>query len=216
MPFGRVSFSLFFLTARDALATLLRVHGKEQQAAAVLRAELTTLNLYNCRIGDDGAEIVAAFLKHDETVVKVFLHSCYIGARGVKAIAEALKHNQTLWFLNLYANQIGEEGASALIDALSYNVCMEVLDFSHVASELQATIEYLTETRNKILIPAAVRRASLSLIAARRNITDAGNLAAFQKEIVRMIAMEVWATRKEPIWINALSESERTGESGDE
>ena len=183
----------------------------------MIRGELSDLNLNDCEIGDDGAEIVADSLKHNETVRKVHLDSCNIGPRGVKAIADALKHNQTVELLNLCANPIGNEGAEALIDALSYNVLMKGLIVSSwsIAPKICATIEYLTETRNKILIPAAVRCAALFLIAARRNITDAGNLAIFPKEIVKMIAMEVWATRKEPIWINALTEFKRTGESGD-
>ena len=182
-----------------------------------MRGELTDLNLDDCEIGDDGAEIVADFLKHDETVIGVSLHNCNIGPRGAEAIAESLKHNQTVEYVNLFENPIGDEGAEALIDALSYNVCMKWLSVftNMIAPKLEATITYLTEARNEILIPAAVRRASLSLIAARRHIADAGNLAIIPKEIVKMIAMEVWATRREPVWINALTESERTGESGD-
>jgi hypothetical protein len=87
-----------------------------------------------------------------------------------------------------------------------------LVDNNNNAPKLRATIMYLATTRNNILIPGVVRRASLFLIAARRNIADAGILAIFPKEIVKMIAMEVWATRKEPIWINSLTESERTGE----
>ena len=181
-----------------------------------MQGELVELHLNGRQIGDDGAEIVADFLKHDQTLKSVWFHTCCnIGPRGAKAIAESLKHNQTVEEMSLFRNQIGDEGAEALIEALSYNVCMKWLDTSYVAPRLQATMKHLTETRNIILIPAAARRASLSLIAARRNIADVGLLAIFPKEIVRMIAMEVWATRKEPIWINALTESERTGESGD-
>jgi hypothetical protein len=156
-------------------------------------------------------------LKHDETVNRLYLLSCKIGNLGAKAIAEALKHNETVEFLELSENHIGDDGAEELIDALSSNVfigCLPVWS-NKLAPEARAVIKYLTETRNKILIPAAVRCASLSLIAARRNIADAGNFAIFPKEIVKMIAMEVYATRKDPIWINALTESERTGKSDD-
>ena len=169
------------------------------------------------QIGDDGAEIVAYFLKLDGTVRTVLLVSCNIGPRGAKAIAKSLKHNRTVESLYLSFNQFGDEGAEALIEALSHNVRMKVLDMIgiSIAPEARAVIKYLTETRNKILIPAAVRCASLSLIGARRNIADAGILAIFPKEIVKMIAIEVWATRTDPIWINALTESERMGKSDD-
>jgi hypothetical protein len=147
------------------------------------------------------------------------LFSCNIGLHGVKAIAESLKHNQTLEEMYLFLNPIGGKGAEALIEALNYNVCMGFLTVTDesvgpkLQSKLQATMKYLTETRNQILIPAAVRRASLYLIAARRNIADAGNLAMFPNEIVKMIAMDVYATRKDPIWIDALTESESMGRS---
>ena len=85
---------------------------------------------------------------------------------------------------------------------------------NNITAEQRETFQYLTHTRNKDLIPAAVRRASLYLIAARRIIDDAGALSCFPKEIVKMIAMQLWATRKEPIWIQALSESEQRGELG--
>ena len=205
---GRVFFFTLFSSVRDALAALLRENGKDTEVVALMQGELLTLNLSFCKIGDDGAEIVAHFLKQDEIVKKVNLGSCRLGPHGAKAIADSLKHNQTVEEMHLYANPIGEEGADALMEALICNVCMEWF-YVPVAPKFQETIEYLTKTRNTILIPAAVRRASLSLIAARRN-TDAGNLAIFPKEIVTMIAMEVWATRREPIWINALTESEQT------
>jgi hypothetical protein len=216
--FGRALFLLFFSTARDALVALLRGHGKDEQAERLMRGELAALDLHWCEIGDDGAESVADFLKHDKTMRAVWLYNCNIGPQGVKAIAESLKHNRTVQEMNLFGNPIGGKGAEALIEALNLNVCVECLDVMGYCinfPELNATIEYLSETRNKILIPATVLRTSLYLIAARRNITDAGNLAIFPKEIVKMIAMEVWATRKESIWIDALTESERTGKSGD-
>ena len=180
-----------------------------------MRGELTILNFNLRMIVDDGAEIVPAFLMHDKTVKSVLLYGYNVGPQGVKAIAESLKYNQTVEHLGLDYNQIGDEGAEALIEALNYNVCKEALITYSVAPEIRAIIKHLTKIRNKILIPAAVRRASLCLIAARRNFTDAGNFALFPKEIVRMIAMEVYATRKEPIWISALGDFERTGESGD-
>jgi hypothetical protein len=47
---------------------------------------------------------------------------------------------------------------------------------------------------------------ALYLIAARRvtPIADAGILSIFPKEIVKMIAMAVYATRKDPAWIKAV------------
>ena len=194
------------------MATLLREHGNDKQAELVLRG-MTMLNLADCPIRDDGAEIVAAFLNDDETVREVWLGVCDIGPRGGIALAEALKHNETLQDLDLNSNLIDDEGAEALIHAIvNYNVCIKVLDVSgnYVDFKLQATLDYLTETRNELLIPDAVRRASLYLIAARRSIADSGILSIFPKEIVKMIALEVWATRKDPKWIEAVSSPEHS------
>jgi hypothetical protein len=109
-------------------------------------------------------------------------------------------------------NQIEDDGADSLIDALNHNVCLTELYVkrNNIAPESTATIDYLVETRNAVLIPAAVRRASLYLIAARRAtpVADSGSLAIFPKEIVKMIAMAVWMTRKDPKWIEAVSSDE--------
>ena len=178
-----------------------------------MQGELTRLALYHCKIGESGAEIVADFLKHDETLNCVALVGCKIGLRGLKAIASALKQNNTVESVDLSSNQIEKEGAAALIDSLERNVRIKWLSTlqNYMSTESKITISYLTGTRNAILIFAAVRRASLCLIAARRTFVDAGRFALLPKEIVRMIAMEVWGTRKDPKWIEALSEAERTG-----
>jgi hypothetical protein len=75
----------------------------------------------------------------------------------------------------------------------------------------------ISQTRNEILIPAAVRRASLLLVGTRRSLplSDAGMFSMMPKEIVRMVAMKVWASRRDPIWIQSLSHSQQTGESRD-
>ena len=194
---------------------LLTKHGKVEQAEALMRDELEELYLYNCKLGDDEAVIVAAFLKVDDIVEELDLGFNRIEPRGAKAIANALKYNKTVWYLDLGNNLIGDQGVDSLINALSHNVCIIELyvNDDYIYPKTEATIEYLTKTRNKVLIPATVRQASLYLIAARRAtpIADSGALAIFPKEIVRMIAIEVWATRKDPIWIQALSESEQTG-----
>ena len=114
-----------------------------------MRGELLELDLKWCGIGDDGAEIVADFLKHDETVQSVHLRACNFGPRGAEAIAGSLKHTQTVELLNLYYNQIGDEGAEALLDALNYNVCLKwlLVGINNIAPELEATIRYLAETQ---------------------------------------------------------------------
>ena len=199
---------------------LLREKGLDEQAQLTMRGELTRLELAHSQIGDDGAELIAHFLKEDEVVVYVYLTGCNIGPRGVMALADALKYNNTVEILDLEYNSIGDKGGEALIDALNHNVCIEVIylyNSNNISPESEAAIESLTQMRNQVLIPSAVRRASLCLISARSSILNAGHLAMFPKEIVKVIAMLVWATRKDHIWINALSdESERMGKTGEE
>jgi hypothetical protein len=208
--------------------TLLRKHKKEEDAEKLMRGELKGLYLGYCEVGDDGAVKVAAFIEVDDILEGLYLDVNKIGPRGAKAIADALKCNKKVRYLGLINNQIGDQGADAFIDALSHNVRITWMSITgnNIAPESEATIKYLTETRNAVLIPAAARRASLYLIAARRvtPVADAGTLAIFPKEIVRLIAMAVWATRKDPKWIDATKpakvhvesvaptdQSERTG-----
>ena len=209
---------LFTFYPVHAIAALLREHKKDAQAELILRGELIKLDLNCCHIGDPGAESLAEFFKGDATVKNAVLWGCNIGPRGAEAIADALKHNDTLCILHLPQNDFGDEGAHALIDALSHNVAMKKLSVTFgtgMADESRATIDHLSQTRNEILIPAAVQKISFLLIAARCSPIGAGDFSVFPKEIVKMIAMQVWATRKDPIWIQALSVFERTGEMGD-
>jgi hypothetical protein len=207
-------FTFLPLLLERNLAILLTERGKVDQAEKLMRDELEMLYLRNGRLSDDEAVIVAAFIKVNDTVEEVYLYGCNIGPRGAKAFADALKHNKKVWRLDLNYNRIRNQGADAIIDALNHNVCITELSVgrNEIAHESMATIEYLTETRNKVLIPDAVRRASFYLIAARRAtpIADAGDLAVFPKEIVKMIAMEVWATRKDTKWIEAVP-TQRSG-----
>ena len=194
---------------------LLREHRKDEQVEDVMRGELTMLNLSSCHFGDNGAGIVAAFLK---TVREVCLSYCSIGLRGFKAVAKALKHNRTVEYLDFADNQIRSNSGRTLIDALACNVCIvDIALFSiKLAPKSRMTVKYLTQTRNALLVPAAVRRASLYLIAIRctTNYDGMGTIGIVPKEVLKMIAMKVWATRRDPIWIHALTESERTGKSG--
>ena len=190
----------------------MREWRKDDQAEAALCGELTRLFLYDCRLQDADASLVAKYMVSSPTVAQLRLRRNKIGPWGASEIAKAVTHSKVLWELNLGGNMIGDEGAEALITMLAHNVCITELCATENAVSLGARtrLEYLTRTRNKVLIPAAVRRAALCLIAFRRaeNLEDAGDFANFPKEIVKMIAIKVWATRKDPIWIGALSESE--------
>ena len=163
-------------------------------------------------IGDNGAKVLAEFLKLNESLKRLYIGSCDIGPIGFKFLADAIRINRTLQFLTLGLNGTTSEGNEALIAALNQNVCLTGL----TVNVSNARIRFLTETRNAILIPAAVRRASLCIISFRRHVANAGVLAIFPKEIVKLIAVEVWESRKDPKWLEALSEGERMGPSDEE
>lgn len=124
-----------------------------------------------------------------------------------------MEHNRTVDVVNIAMNPIGTDGAAALANLLRHNVCLTGLvswDDSYHAPESEASIKSDTTRRNARVIPFVVRRASLFLIAARLRPTDMGTLGIFPKEIVKMIAIEVWATRTEPDWISACGWKGRT------
>ena len=199
------------------MAVLLRSHvehetygevGAEEQADAVLRGQLTRLELNYFDVSDSEAEVVAEFLKHDENVKRMCLDFRRIGAQGVKVIAEALRHNKSVERLRLRGTQRGSDGGKALIDAFNHNVSIKKIYLekrNDISAESQAMLYYLTGVRNRLLIPAAVSRAALFLIASRRTIANSGDLAIFPKEIVKMIAIAVWETRRDSRWIQAVS-----------
>jgi hypothetical protein len=90
------------------MLVLLFKLGREKKAEALMWGELTVLNLGGCELDDDGAVIVAAFVKVDDTVEEVYLHGNDFGPSGAKVIADALKHNKTVRILNLSGNKIGQ------------------------------------------------------------------------------------------------------------
>ena len=197
------------------MVRLLLRHRGDQIATLAFNGGLTMLDLDRCNLKDEGATIAADFLRTNTTARTAFFRGNQIGPLGSMEIAEAMKHNRTLWGLFLKNNQIGKEGADALIEALRHNVVLRLVNVEKnlISKSSENIIRYLTQSRNQILIPSAVRSAALGLIAIRRwsDFDEMGDLAIFPKEIVKMISMQVWATRKDPIWIQALSKSEQMG-----
>ena len=185
---------------------LLQKCGMTLEAAAVGRGDLTELRLGFHALGNDEADIIARFLKENNTVTKVLLWRNAIGPRGAKAIADALKDNRTVKVVDFFKNHIGEQGAEALIEALHHNVCLTCvyLGNSGVFPKFKAAIEYFTETRNAKLVPAAVRRAVLCFLLLHRKAPGGSCLALVPRDLVSLIARLVWASRSDPQWIKAV------------
>ena len=163
---------------------------------------LRALNVSYSGIFDDGAIALASLLEHGSHLVELDLNENEIGEAGLMALAKALNHNQNLQDLYVYFDSGGDgEGIeNAFVDVFQSNVAL--LKLRDIRSSRIDTLLL----RNKELIPAAVRRAALLLIGIRRS-TDfegMGDFAVFPKDIVRLIAQTVYATRRDPLWIQAL------------
>ena len=71
---------------------------------------------------------------------------------------------------------------------------------------LSGNVPYLVKVRNFLLIPAAVHRTTLFLIGISRTQPPEGRglLIYTAKEIVKAIALQVYASRYDPIWIRTV------------
>lgn len=82
---------------------------------------VTDLKLQSCRMGDDGATVLADALCVNTRLTTLDLSHNDIGDVGVAALATALRHNSSLTRLMLSNNDMGNEGAMALASALRVN-----------------------------------------------------------------------------------------------
>jgi hypothetical protein len=93
-------------------------------------ATLTTLDLRDNNIGDEGAHALAAALGDNATLTALHLSHNNIGAEVARALAAALGNNVKLTQLLLGSNDIGAEGARALAAALANNATLTSLDLA--------------------------------------------------------------------------------------
>ena len=199
---------------------------KETAVDSLRHGKLIQLNLRGSwsHLRDQGAITLAQFLYWNTTLKSLNLEKGNVTDLGASAFAIAIKYNRTLEELCLLCNRLTDEGRRSLIFALGHNVSIcklvtanRMIRYVNLvgpsnkrpSNDPEKMINYLVETRNAILIPAAVRRASLYLIWARLNVHSAGQLGIFPKELIRMISIELWATRKDPIWLKALTDQEK-------
>jgi Ran GTPase-activating protein (RanGAP) involved in mRNA processing and transport len=166
---------------------------------------LQSLDLWRCMIDDDGAVVMANVLLRNTGLKEVVFGDNKIGTVGMKALANAFKHNRTLENFNISYNSFeSSDAVVAFHDLLATsNVSLQTLVIG-LTGDSDAIEDILI--RNKEQIPAAVRRAALFLIGIRRstNFEGMGAFGVCPKDVVRLIAMAVWATRKDPVWIQAL------------
>ena len=89
---------------------------------------LTTLDLNDNEIGDDGAQALAIALENNTSITEFNLEYNQIGDEGAQALATALQKNNSLTVLNLGYNEIVDEGAQALATVLRNNISIMELN----------------------------------------------------------------------------------------
>ena len=164
------------------------------------------MNFFECHLDDTHAAIIAEFLLHDDTMSAVNLSFNQMGPEGGRALAKSLETNRSVRTLWLASNRLGEKCAIDFINAFRRNVVVTHLNLSDngMSADSLSQIELLVQ-RN-LRIPKAVQSLIFFLIGVRQGSNRAGMglLGEFPKEIIKMVAIEIWATRKDPKWIDAL------------
>ena len=89
---------------------------------------VTELRLNECKLGEGGAQAIAAALRVNTTLTELDLRINVLGEGGGQAIAAALRVNTTLTELNLNSNRLGEGGTQAIADVLRENSTFQTLN----------------------------------------------------------------------------------------
>jgi len=80
-------------------------------------------------IDDEGAKIIAEFLKDNVHVTVINLSLNNIGDKGFKALADALKYNTVVKELIITGNNLNQKGMEALVDIFKTNAVVELICF---------------------------------------------------------------------------------------
>ena len=185
---------------------------------------ITTLNIFDIRMGLDKVWILASGLRDNTTLTALYLASNNIGPEGAKHLADGLRDNTSLVTLDLWENKIGPEGAKHLVSWLRDNTSLVTLDLAHTDIGPEG-IRHLTnglQDNTCLLTYAGPGSADLTPILQRnKRAREAARTAAMctvalkkfkktplmnfiDKNVVQIIAQKVWATRGEREWLKAL------------
>ncbi|VDO03644.1 unnamed protein product [Rodentolepis nana] len=114
---------------------------------------INSLDLRYNRIYDDGARILAEFLKEDLCLKELNLKGNFISDKGASEIGEALRRNRSLEKLDISVNPIKCTGGIALAEGLGHNDTLTHLDVANCDLEVSATIAFAVALRsNKSLL----------------------------------------------------------------
>ena len=100
---------------------------------------LRQVSLYHCHIGDEGAMVVADFIrnytpepsKNPFGIELLELPENDISAKGAQYLGRMLAQNETVKTLILDFNPLGDDGVGLLGDGLKWNSTLEVLSMQH-------------------------------------------------------------------------------------
>ncbi|XP_015764733.1 PREDICTED: uncharacterized protein LOC107343665 [Acropora digitifera] len=112
----------FFCLSKSSLTTLC--------LALTVNTSLTSLDLCDTYIEDEGAKSLAESLKVNTSLTSLDLSDNSIGDEGAKSLSEALRVNTSLTSLDLSKALIKEEGANSLSEALRGNTSLTSLYLS--------------------------------------------------------------------------------------
>lgn len=189
-------------------------------ADMILQGNVTEVHAANYYITTEGVQSIADALKKNTSVTYLNLASNLMGGNGLLVLSEMLKTNTTLNTLNLSGNRMSllDGTVECLLDALSVNTSLTTLHLhdtyihsSIISTALMTNITLINVTgvqsnllksllkRNRI-IRSKVRSIVLFIIKIRGE----GAFQRFPKEMMRMIAQKVWATRGDCIWLRII------------
>ena len=180
----RALFCLEELCKKSALKTLI-LRGEPvgpwgasfiSRGCGVHNAGLETLTLDDCRLRDEGIEMIAKMLgKRGVTIFELSLCGNGIGADGLGRLAEGLRENTNLVSLSLARNRITDKKIPLFAQAFGCHESLQVLDLGsnaisftgamHICSGLRTsdTLLKLLLPHNKLRIDALWRLASIGI-----------------------------------------------------
>ena len=93
-------------------------------------SSLTELNISNSHLGMENVDSLASALRDQSkcTLTWLWLQDCHISGQGASELAAGLRKNSTLKRLYMSYNPIGVEGASSMSDLLQHSTSLERLD----------------------------------------------------------------------------------------
>jgi len=174
---------------------------------------LRTLNLYNNKIGVEGAKCLAAALKVNSSLQQLHLGGNHIGDKGAQFLADSLVVNKGLSKIWLNRNRIGDNGAHRLANALACNYVPKqiALEENHISCDMKKTIKSIhtfmakrkRETRrNEIVIARKdkeIRIKDEELASKSEELTSKSEQIASLEAAIRLLKQQQQQcnTRKE-------------------